>query len=86
MRPRDLERLALPTLRKVLVGIVGASVVLVGIAMIVLPGPALVVIPLGLGILGTEFIWARRLLRRVRDQAGSAARKVFRNNKRDPTG
>jgi tellurite resistance protein TerC len=34
--------------------------------MIVLPGPAVVVIPIGLAVLGTEFIWARRLLRRVK--------------------
>ena len=31
--------------------------------MIVLPGPAIIVIPVGLGILATEFIWARRLLK-----------------------
>jgi hypothetical protein len=34
--------------------------------MIVLPGPAVVVIPIGLGILATEFIWAKRLLHRVK--------------------
>ncbi len=42
--------------------ILGISVLLAGIVMIVSPGPAVVVIPLGLGILATEFIWARRLL------------------------
>jgi putative transmembrane protein PGPGW len=35
--------------------------------MLVLPGPAVVVIPAGLAILATEFPWARRLLRQVRD-------------------
>jgi hypothetical protein len=45
---------------------VGGTVVTLGLAMIVLPGPALVVIPLGLAILATQFLWARRLLRRVR--------------------
>ena len=34
--------------------------------MIVLPGPAIVFIPLGLGILATEFVWARRLVTRAR--------------------
>ena len=47
--------------------IVGSTVLLCGVAMIVLPGPAIVVIPAGLIILGSEFAWARRLLRRVRE-------------------
>jgi hypothetical protein len=41
-------------------------VLAIGIAMIVLPGPAIVVIPLGLGILATEFVWARSLLAKVK--------------------
>jgi uncharacterized protein (TIGR02611 family) len=40
----------------------GFTILAVGIAMIVLPGPAIIVIPLGLGILATEFTWARSLL------------------------
>jgi hypothetical protein len=43
-------------------------VVTVGVFMIVLPGPATVVIPLGLAILATEFLWARRLLNRLKEQ------------------
>jgi len=46
--------------------VVGGTVVAIGVAMIVLPGPAFVVIPTGLAILATEFLWARRLLVRVR--------------------
>ena len=52
--------------RKVAVAVIGATVLAVGVALIVLPGPAIVVIPLGLAILATEFLWARRLLRRVK--------------------
>jgi hypothetical protein len=48
--------------RFVLVAILGSAVTLVGVAMLVLPGPAIVVIPLGLGILATQFVWARRWL------------------------
>ncbi len=47
--------------------VVGGTVVAVGVAMIVLPGPAFVVIPAGLAILATEFVWAARLLTRVRN-------------------
>lgn len=53
--------------RRVVVAVVGFTVLLIGIAMLVLPGPAFIVIPLGLGVLATEFIWARKLLKRVKE-------------------
>jgi hypothetical protein len=40
----------------------GFLVLLTGLAMTVLPGPAVVVIPLGLAMLSLEFVWAERLL------------------------
>jgi len=58
-------------LRRGLILGVGLSVLLLGVVMIVTPGPALVVIPLGLAILATEFLWARRALRRIRDHLRS---------------
>src|SRR5215831_9806914 len=53
-------------LRRIVVAIVGSTVLLIGLALLVLPGPAFVVIPLGLAILATEFVWARALLRKAR--------------------
>ncbi len=53
-------------LRRAIVAVIGFTILLIGVAMIVLPGPAIVFIPLGLGILATEFVWARRLLARAR--------------------
>jgi tellurite resistance protein TerC len=44
--------------------VIGFTVLLVGVALIVLPGPASLVIPVGLAILAGEFVWARRLLDR----------------------
>ena len=70
---------ALRFARKVAVAVIGASVLALGIALIVLPGPAVIVIPLGLAILATEFLWARRLLRRVRQGASSAYQRVRGN-------
>lgn len=52
--------------RRIAIAVIGGTVFLIGIAMIILPGPALVVIPLGLGILGLEFAFARRWLTRVK--------------------
>ncbi len=53
--------------RKLLVFVIGGTVILVGIVLIVLPGPAIIVIPAGLAILGTEFLWARTLLKKFKD-------------------
>lgn len=55
--------------RRVIVSVVGATVLLIGVALLVLPGPAFIVIPLGLAILATEYAWARRWLKRVRQMA-----------------
>ena len=65
----DLEQLVITTYkqaRKAVILALGSSVLLIGVAMIVLPGPAIIVIPLGLSILALEFVWARRWLRRVK--------------------
>jgi tellurite resistance protein TerC len=53
-------------LRKTIVAVIGITILLIGVAMVVLPGPAIIVIPIGLGILATEFAWARRAVRRAR--------------------
>jgi tellurite resistance protein TerC len=51
------------------VAIVGGTVLAIGVALIVLPGPAFVVIPLGLAILSAEFAWARHWLRKVKQRS-----------------
>ena len=53
--------------RRIVVAVVGATVLLIGLIMVVTPGPALVVIPVGLAILSIEFTWARAWLRRLRE-------------------
>jgi uncharacterized protein (TIGR02611 family) len=55
-------------IKRGIVAVIGLTVLAIGVAMIVLPGPAIVVIPLGLGILATEFVWARSLLNRVKNK------------------
>ncbi len=66
----------LKTLRRILVFVVGSSVLLVGVVMLVTPGPAFVVIPAGLGILAIEFAWARRLLKKAKAYIANAARQA----------
>lgn len=54
--------------RKLIVGVVGFTILFIGIILIFIPGPALIVIPAGLGILATEFLWARNLLVKFKDK------------------
>ncbi len=63
-------------IRRIIVAVVGFTVLLFGIALLVLPGPAFVVIPLGLAILATEFVWARRLLKKVKDRIAKEKEKL----------
>jgi len=55
-------------LRRIMIFMVGTGVLMVGVVMIVAPGPAFLIIPLGLAILATEFVWARRLLQLVKER------------------
>jgi len=54
----------IPVVRKVIIAVIGFTVLLLGAVMVVLPGPAVIIIPIGLAILASEFAWAQRTLRR----------------------
>jgi tellurite resistance protein TerC len=54
--------------KRLVIVVTGFTILLAGLAMIVLPGPAIIVIPAGLGILATEFIWARNLLSKIHNK------------------
>ena len=64
--------------KKIIVSVIGFTILLAGLAMTVLPGPAFIVIPLGLGILATEFIWAKKLLTRVKNKAREVGQNILR--------
>lgn len=64
--------------RRIVIFVIGATVVLLGVALLVLPGPGIVVMVLGLAILATEFVWARVWLKRLR----SGARHGWRRTRR----
>lgn len=67
----DLQELAILTwgqARRIVTLVVGITVLLIGIVMLVTPGPAIIVIPLGLLILAREFVWARRLLHKAKEK------------------
>ena len=65
---RHLVIRTLKQAKRLIVIVIGFTILAIGIAMIVLPGPAVVVIPIGLDILATEFIWARKILVTVKER------------------
>lgn len=52
--------------RRAVVAIIGFTILLIGIVMMVTPGPGWLVILIGLSVLAAEFVWARRLLNGLR--------------------
>jgi uncharacterized protein (TIGR02611 family) len=67
-----------PRLRKAVIAVTGITVLVVGVALIFLPGPGSIVIPLGLVILASEFAWARHILRRGKEVVEKARSRRWR--------
>ncbi|MGI9100745.1 MAG: PGPGW domain-containing protein [Solirubrobacteraceae bacterium] len=70
-RERHRQR---PFVVRMLYIVVGFTLLAAGVAMLVLPGPAFVVIPIGLALLSLEFAWAENLLERALEKAEGAKR------------
>jgi uncharacterized protein (TIGR02611 family) len=78
LQQRLNEKLGLdkmPVVRKVVYSVLGVTVLLIGVVMIITPGPAFIVIPVGLAILASEYAWARRVIRRGSVFVGRRIRK-----------
>ena len=60
-------------IRRLVIGLVGMVVLVTGLVLIVVPGPAIIVIPLGLAILSLEFAWAGFLLRKLKERLNGEA-------------
>ena len=68
-----LSRVTLGAAHKIIALVVGSTVLILGIVAFVIPGPTLAMIPISLLVLAAEFVWARRLVTRLRDEVRSAA-------------
>ena len=66
------------TVRRAVVAVVGSTVLLIGLALLVLPGPGVLTVVAGLAILAAEFAWARALLNRARRAVPALARLGLR--------
>lgn len=74
----SLFHACLRLVRRGLILVVGSAVLVTGVAMLVLPGPAVVVIPLGIAILALEFAWARRWQEGTRAAFSAGRRTLWR--------
>ncbi|CCQ90252.1 conserved membrane hypothetical protein [Nitrospina gracilis 3/211] len=88
---RTVARLTQQGGRRLVVFVVGVTVLLFGVVLIFTPGPALVVIPAGLAILAMEFAWARWLLKKIKKRFKDlpvnlppGLKEKFKNNPREP--
>jgi len=63
-------------IKKLVIFLIGISVLLFGCVLFFTPGPAIVVIPIGLGILATEFIWAKKLLKKFKEKVDSISKSA----------
>jgi len=73
---RKAVHLTYKAARRIVILSVGSTIVLLGVVMLVTPGPGLVFIPLGLAVLGVEFAWARAWLRKVRESISSQNSRI----------
>jgi hypothetical protein len=69
--------------RRIAISVIGFALVLVGIVLLVIPGPGLLVIVAGLAVLGTEYVWAQRTLNYARRKAVEAKNRALRRPRRD---
>jgi uncharacterized protein (TIGR02611 family) len=75
-QPQQWLRFIASSAKRLAVLVIGAAVLGAGIAMLVLPGPGILVIVLGLAILASEFAWAERALDRAKHNAATVTNKV----------
>jgi hypothetical protein len=62
--------------KRIAVSVGGGVLVVAGLAMLVLPGPGIVVLAIGFAVLGTEYAWAAAALERTKDTAARAGQRV----------
>lgn len=67
--------------RRLIVFVVGLTLLLCGVVMLVTPGPGLLLILAGLGLLAVEFVWARRLLRKIKARGEELRGTIFDSSK-----
>lgn len=72
-QPAEVIRFLFRSSKRIAITVVGGAILIAGLAMMVLPGPGILVIVLGFAILGTEYAWAAAALERTKKTAERAS-------------
>jgi hypothetical protein len=80
-RPGEVLSFIARSSKRIAVSVVGGALVLAGLAMLVLPGPGILVVALGFAVLGTEYAWAASALERTKQTAGQVGQAAKRGAK-----
>jgi uncharacterized protein (TIGR02611 family) len=70
--------------RRIFLVIAGFTLLLAGGVMLVTPGPGMLVMFFGLGLLAAEFVWARRLMDRIKHEGGRVMDAVWKSKDEGP--
>lgn len=76
--PADVVRFVARNTKLIVISVLGGALVVAGLAMLVLPGPGILVVALGFAVLGTEYAWAASALERTKRTAASAGNTAKR--------
>lgn len=71
---------ALRHAKRVVVGIIGATILLIGVLFLLIPGPGLIIIIVGLAVLASEFVWAKGLLEKARGHYDRVKHKITKRS------
>jgi len=83
-KSRDPVITTIQQARRIIKVVFGFTILLIGCIMLITPGPGVATIVGGLAILATEFVWARKLMKRFKTEAVNAKNYIF-NNSRNKT-
>ncbi len=72
VRPREVFRFVGRSSKLIAITVVGGALVAAGLAMLVLPGPGILVVAIGFAVLGTEYAWAAAALEETKKRAAQA--------------
>jgi len=71
--------MTLAKIKRIIVSVVGFTVLILGIFLLVFPGPAFIIIPVGLAILASEYTWAKNLLEKVKKIIKKSSKEKYEN-------
>ena len=73
-------KIAVHHTKRLIVAVIGVTIIVIGLAFFVLPGPGLLIVIIGLAVLASEFMWAKQLLDRAKGHYEKAKSKILKKS------